>query len=145
MPDNSNYNLLQQQAKQERQAAFLRIFQETGIISTACDAIGIDRSTYYLWMEMDSDFAFRSNQAREIAIERMEDEARKRAMIGVTREEGVYFQGARIDVKKITEYSDTLLIFLLKGARPDKYRDRFIQDPAGTAVKVVDAEAWESV
>jgi len=34
----------------------------------------------------------------------------------------VYYQGKPCGV--VTEYSDTLLIFLMKGAMPEKYKDR---------------------
>jgi hypothetical protein len=34
--------------------------------------------------------------------------------------EGVYYKGKPVGVKRI--YSDALLMFLLRGARPEKYR-----------------------
>ena len=49
-----------------------------------------------------------------------EDEAVRRAHDGV--DEPVFYQGKACGV--VRKYSDTLLIFLLKGRRPEKYRDR---------------------
>ena len=52
--------------------------------------------------------------------EKLEDEAVRRGVEGVER--GIYHNGKRIATE--CEYSDTLLIFLLKGAMPEKYRER---------------------
>ena len=52
------------------------------------------------------------------AVDALEDEAVRRAYEGVER--AVTVAGQR---EIIREYSDTLLIFLLKGARPERYRD----------------------
>ncbi len=49
----------------------------------------------------------------------LEAEARRRAVEGVRKP--VYCRGEIVGTVK--EYSDTLLIFLMKGARPEKYRD----------------------
>ena len=46
-------------------------------------------------------------------------EARRRALTGV--EEPVYYKGEAVD--RTAKYSDTLLIFLLKAHRPEKFRD----------------------
>ena len=52
----------------------------------------------------------------------LEREARRRAVEGVEEPVGFYKGEPSAYVRK---YSDTLLIFLMKGARPDKYRDRW--------------------
>ena len=67
----------------------------------------------------------------------LEDEAIRRAKDGV-REKPVY-QGGKL-VGHVQEYSDTLLIFLLKGARPEKYRDRVQQElsgPGGQTIQLI--------
>jgi hypothetical protein len=51
----------------------------------------------------------------------LEDEAVRRAYEGV--EKPVCQMGKEVGV--IREYSDTMLIFLLKGLRPAKYRERY--------------------
>ena len=55
---------------------------------------------------------------QEQVTQALEDEAIRRAYHGVQRP--VTIAGKR---ELVTGYSDTLLIFLLKGARPHKYRD----------------------
>ena len=50
----------------------------------------------------------------------LELEARRRAVEGTERP--VFYQGG--EVGYVREYSDTLLIFLLKAHRPNKFRER---------------------
>ena len=51
----------------------------------------------------------------------LEDEALRRAFHGSERP---VFQGKEL-VGYVRDYSDTLLIFMLKARRPEKYRERF--------------------
>ena len=82
---------------------------------------GIDRGTHYDWLQKDPEYRAQFERAQEVAIQALEDEAVRRAYEGVERP--VYQGGEKVGV--IREYSDTLLIFLLKGARPQKYRERY--------------------
>jgi len=59
--------------------------------------------------------------AEPAAADRAEDEARRRAIDGVEEPVG-WYQGSSGGT--VTRYSDTLLIFLMKGANPEKYADR---------------------
>ena len=56
----------------------------------------------------------------EMAADLMDDELMRRACEGVLRP---IFQGGKL-VGSVRERSDTLLIFGLKGAKPEKYADR---------------------
>jgi hypothetical protein len=85
----------------------------------------MSRPSYYVWMEHDADFAASVQQCKVEAIDRLEAEARQRAVEGVRREKGVYYDGVRVATEVETVYSDTLLIFLLKGLAPEKYRERY--------------------
>jgi len=69
----------------------------------------------------DPDFAVRWTEADNLAIERMEVEADRRAVDGTDRP--VFYQGGRCG--EIREYSDSLLMFRLKARRPNVYRERF--------------------
>ena len=60
-------------------------------------------------------------EAKIIAGEILEAEAIERATVGTP--EPVYYRGRVVGY--ITRKSDTLLIFLLKGLMPEKYRDRW--------------------
>jgi hypothetical protein len=59
--------------------------------------------------------------ALELGTDALEDEAVRRAYHGNDRP--VTFQGKVTDTFK--EYSDNLLMFMLKARRPDKFKERF--------------------
>jgi hypothetical protein len=82
---------------------------------------GIDRGTHYDWLRKDREYRAQFEAATDQAAQALEDEAVRRAYEGVERP--VYQMGKQVGV--IREYSDTLLIFLLKGLRPAKYRERY--------------------
>ncbi len=106
--------------------AFLAALAGTGIVARAAEAAHIETSTAYSLRLVDEAFAERWRLARESAADRMETEALRRAVDGV--QEPVFGSGGvgvgTTKVGSIRRYSDTLLIFLLKGIRPDKYRER---------------------
>ena len=89
-------------------------------MSRACEAVDISRFTAYAWRDNDQNFAAEWERAKEAGVDALEDEARRRAFEGTAKP--VFHQG--IQCGTIQEYSDTLTIFLLKGARPEKYRER---------------------
>ena len=65
-------------------------------------------------------FAAAWDEVEDAVADTMERELYRRAVEGVDKP--VFHQGD--EVATIREYSDTLLIFGLKGARPEKYRER---------------------
>ncbi|MGB8273643.1 MAG: terminase, partial [Alphaproteobacteria bacterium] len=81
----------------------------------------VGRRTFYDWRTKDKAFNQQVLDAMEAGTDVLEDEARRRAVDGVRKP--VYQGGKRVGY--VQEYSDVLLIFLLKARRPDKYRDRF--------------------
>jgi hypothetical protein len=109
----------------KKEAEFLAVLRETGgNVSRACAAISLSRSRVYEWREADPSFAQSWDEAVETGTDELEEEARRRAFSGV--DEPVFYQGEECGV--IRKYSDTLLIFLLKGRRPDRYRERVTID-----------------
>ena len=103
-----------------KKRAFIAAYAECGTITRAAEIAGIDRKTHYDWVKEDSDYVKACEAAYEQAGERLEQEARRRAVDGV--EKPVFYQGQKCGV--VNEYSDTLLIFLLKGAKPERYKER---------------------
>jgi hypothetical protein len=85
-------------------------------VSDACRFQGISRQTYYDWYHADPTFKSAADQAIEEGTDKLEDFALKRAMSGE---------------------SDTLTIFLLKGRRPDKFKDRSEQHHTGDLTSTV--------
>jgi len=112
----------------KKQDVFIKWLSRKGNVSAACKKAKIDRSTAYEWRKDDPNFAKRWEEAIEIATEWMEEEARRRAADGVLQP---VFQGGK-RVGSIRKYSDTLLIFLLKAHKPEKYRDNYHIEHAGT-------------
>ncbi len=103
-------------------ALFLESFAEYGNIRLAATTAGVNRSSHYGWLKKDPEYAARFASAQEDAIEVLEYEARRRAVIGVPEPVGFYKGQPSAYVQR---YSDVLLIFLLKGLRPEMYRDRY--------------------
>ena len=103
--------------KEER---FLTLLRETGgNVSKACETAQIARQRVYEWRKSDAKFASKWDEAVEAGVEDLEEEARRRAFRGV--DEPVFYKGEECGL--IRKYSDTLLIFLLKGNKPEKYRE----------------------
>ena len=103
-----------------KKQAFLEAYAKIGNVTYAAKASRVHRTLHYRWLKEDLEYPALFAQAAETAIEVMEGEALRRAVTGIDKP--IYFQGKKIDT--IKEYSDVLLIFLLKGARPERYRDR---------------------
>jgi hypothetical protein len=100
--------------------AFLAAFARLGTITHAAAAASVHRNDHYWWMEHDAEYPHLFSEAGKQATDSLEREAIRRAVEGT--EKPVY-QGKEL-VGTIREYSDTLLIFLMKGALPSKYRER---------------------
>lgn len=100
--------------------AFIRSLVETGgNVAQACKVTRISKRAVYDWRNSDKVFAARWDDAIEAGTEELEQEARRRAFAGV--DEPVYYKGEVCGT--VQKYSDTLLIFLLKARRPEKYRE----------------------
>jgi len=103
------------------QKRFLACFEACGSIIKACRWAKISRQNHYEWMQEVAGYKQAFDQARERAMDLLEGEAVRRAHDGVTK--AVRYKGKVVGFD--SEYSDALLIFLLKGGKPDRYRERF--------------------
>ena len=108
--------------------AFLKVFAECGVVGLAAEAAGVSAGQVRRSRREDPEFAEQYREARERACDALEAEARRRGLKGVVRKK---FDKGRPLIDPATkkqyveyEYSDTLLIFLLKAHRPAKYRER---------------------
>jgi hypothetical protein len=104
----------------EKRAKFLAKLAEGASIHAAAAAATIGRSTAYEWRDADPKFAKAWDDAVEAGTDALEDEAVRRAYSGT--DELVFYQGQQCGV--IRRYSDTLLIFMLKARRPEKFKER---------------------
>ena len=126
----------------QKKKAFLESFARIGIVSTAAVEAGIARRTVYSWQEVDDEFAAAFRQAEIEATEAMEQEAYRRGVLGT--EKPVYQGGVKVGT--VREFSDVLLIFMLKARNPGKYRERHPGADADTVpLKTVDQAAYEAL
>lgn len=107
-------------ASHPKKRAVLKAYARVGTITQACAAAKVTPRTHRDWMKADADYAEAFGEAREAAADSLEREAIHRARDGWR--EPVY-QGGKL-VGHILKKSDTLLIFMLKAVRPEKFRER---------------------
>jgi hypothetical protein len=132
-------------------AKFLRLYPQCGTVELAAKQVPVTRPTVYNWIHADAEFAKKVDDIKPVAknvfLGALEEEARRRAVEGI--DEPVFYKG--VLVNHVKKYSDTLLMFLLNGAAPEKYRQRIDTDitSKGNEIKppvniyVIDAETKE--
>lgn len=122
-----------QQVTSKKREIFLEALKYTCNVTKAAHAAGVSRREFYRIKEEDPEFAEAWQKALEVGSEALEDELMRRAKEGVLKP--VFHKGEICG--HVREYSDTLGIFLLKGAKPDKYADRKqVSGPDGGAIPV---------
>ena len=110
--------------------AFLAAFRKCGNITRSAEAAEITRRMHYEWMKADAAYILDFADAQKDATEIMEEEARRRATEGVRKykfnpKTGEPYTNPETGLPYYEhDYSDTLLIFLMKGADPEKYAER---------------------
>jgi hypothetical protein len=95
-------------------ARFCEVFAATGNVRLAAGAAGVSRAAPYKRAKGSPHFAERWARAREDAIDTLEAEARRRALTG----------------------SDSLLMFLLRAHRPERYRETLRLDIRAEATRL---------
>lgn len=100
--------------------AFLTTLSNCGNVREACRDAGIHYTTAHLQRRSNPDFAKEWQEALDEAADILEKEAWRRAAEGT--EEPVFHKG---DIcGHVRKYSDNLLMFMLKGMRPEKFREK---------------------
>lgn len=111
---NSNVTL----AKKRREV-FLKVLARNGKVIEAARAVGLaDATSLYAARAEDEEFARQWDAAIEASADLLEQAAWDRAVDGV--EEPILFKGEVVATK--INYSDTLLVELLRARRPKDYR-----------------------
>ena len=87
----------------EQWERFYALLEDSGNVSLSASGAGLGRTTVYAAMRSNDAVRERIEDAKDTAVERLEYEARRRAVAG----------------------SDVLLIFLLKALKPAMYRDTY--------------------
>jgi hypothetical protein len=104
--------------------AFLDSYAQWANISYACEQAGVPRSNVYYWQENDEQFLQAFRQAESAATERLEREAWRRATEGSPYTRTSYYRGEPVGTDHKIEYSDQLMMLLLRARKPDIYREK---------------------
>ncbi len=104
---------------------FIEALALTANVTAACKLARVGRNVIYEWRKDDPSFKADWDEATELGTDALEDEAVRRAHQGTRKP--VHYGGKKVGT--VRKYSDTLLIFLLKGRRPEKFRERFDNHP----------------
>lgn len=127
---------VQEAQRASQQRMFLEAYAELGHIGKAAELAGCTRHAVKYWRNNDEAFATAFDEAGEEAIDALEAEARRRAVDGT--EEPVFQKGELVG--HVRKYSDVLLMFLLNGNRPEKYKRNQPQRLEVVTVDAVDQE-----
>jgi hypothetical protein len=112
-----------------RQERFLKALADTGSVTTAVAVAGTSRTRVYELRKKDTGFAAAWDEAEDIATDRLEDEARRRAIEGIAEplvSAGKLVRGDDGQPITVRRYSDNLLLALLKARRLPR-RDRSVR------------------
>ena len=110
-----------------KQRAFLGAYRLCANVRAAARLARCARSQHYWWLKQPA-YAEAFADAREEACDALKSEAWRRAVKGVVKP--IYYQGDIVGTVK--EYSDNLLMFLMKAAMPE-YRDNVKIEHDGSA------------
>lgn len=105
--------------KKDWKTVFLENLSKSPNITKAAKAAGYTRQRVYQIRDEDPEFAKLWDDALAQSLDTAEGELYRRAVRGVVKP---VYQGG-VEVGKIREYSDTLMIFLLKAHKPEVYRE----------------------
>jgi transposase-like protein len=111
--------------------AFLAALCELGNVTAAARHAGVSRRVHYNWMKQD-EYREAYEEAMDTAADLLEAEARRRAVEGEVEVTVVEHPDGTKTITKKRRASDVLLIFTLKGIRPEKYRERHDMNHSGT-------------
>jgi hypothetical protein len=112
--------------------AFLAALAAGRTVTDAAKVAGATREGFRLIRKRDQVFAEAWDDAYEQGADLLEGEALRRAVEGVERP---IVSGGKV-VTTVREYSDKLLILLLKGRRPEKYAHFEVTGRGGSPVQL---------
>jgi len=105
--------------REQKMDAVLENIEKSGNISASCRKAKVARKNIYEWEDTIPEFAKRLAKAKRIGADGLQDEANRRAFDGVLKP--IFHQGVK--VATVREYSDTLMIVLLKAHKPEMFKE----------------------
>lgn len=129
-----------------KKKAFLAAYAATGNMTLSAKAAKIPRSSHFDWLKAERnlpagerEYTNAFEDIQESVAQTLEDEAVRRAHEGVKRP--VMYRGAPVKqgrrILYEVEYSDQLLLALLKRFRPAAYREHLTTEHTGS-IEIVD-------
>jgi hypothetical protein len=115
-----------------RKALALDLLSQGHSLAHVREVLGINRVTVFRWRQDDPSFAQVYSDAMEAGTALIEQEARRRAVDGYDRP---VFQGGK-QVGVVRVYSDELAAMLLRGRRPEVYRDTKSRAESTTSITI---------
>ncbi len=109
-----------------KKANFLKALENGETVTSAAAALKINRSDLYRWRCDDAAFDEAWASAWSFGADMLEEEAIRRAVEGV---EKPVFRGGEI-VGQVRDYSDSMLMFLLKARKPELFGSMGGKTPA---------------
>jgi hypothetical protein len=131
---------------------FFKKLSERGNITDACAESGVGRTTVYEHIAAATKVTeptpealawhARFEEAKEVAMDRLESEAFRRAHDGWIKKSYTIPGREGSEEKHVEEmaYSDTLMVLLLKAHRPEKYKERTSSEVSGPGGKPIQTE-----
>lgn len=104
----------------QKVAKFFRELSRSGSVTLASERSGIRRYTLYRMRSNDEKFAKRWDRHLSLGIDRLQDDALRRAVDGVERP--VWRGGKKVGT--VQQYDNRLLQFLLRAHRPEIYAEK---------------------
>lgn len=111
---NTAQGAKQRNKKRSWKPLFLAAFRNSANVRAACEAANISRKTAYQHRERDPKFAAQWDEAEQDAVDVLEARAWQRSQV-----------------------SDTILMFLMRAHRPQKYTERVKQEQVGAVETVL--------
>jgi hypothetical protein len=105
------------------QSRFFSLLAQGWTVSKAARSVGTSKERVYQLRRSNLAFRDAFQRAYEEGTQRLEDEARRRAVDGIIKRTPHFYKGGKIGETISREYSDELLMFLLKARRPEVYGD----------------------
>lgn len=115
-----------------RKSLALDLLSRGHTLARVREALGINRVTVYRWRQDDPSFAQAYSDAMEAGTDLIEQEARRRAVEGYDRP--IFQRGALVGLERV--YSDVLLMLLLRGRRPEVFRDGASKTESATSITI---------
>jgi hypothetical protein len=122
---------------------YLWHLMQFGVLDAAAEAADVARTRAWEWRVKDPKFGAAAAHCMQLSRDRLEQAAVRRAVEGVER--GVYFKGQKIGTER--EYSDVVLIFLMKHLYPERYlpKKEFVHDIGLSPALLALQQQWQEL